>query len=98
MHLYLRGIDFVSFYYFLLVGWFIVFNATFNNISVISWRLFFIILDFGTVVTAWYCFDYIIYLIFPQHWTPRLGPLELSLLQYISTYDDNIVRQLLQHF
>jgi hypothetical protein len=31
----------------LLVGWFIVFNATFNNISVISWRSALLVVETG---------------------------------------------------
>jgi len=30
-----------------LVGWFMVFNATFNNISVISWQLVLLVEDTG---------------------------------------------------
>jgi hypothetical protein len=33
-----------------LVGWFMVFNATFNNLSVISWRLVYLVEEIGEPV------------------------------------------------
>ena len=53
LQMYISMLTVKSMYDIWLVGlWFMVFNATFNNISVISWRLVLLVVETGVSVAS----------------------------------------------